>query len=116
MVQYVLELGNVEPTSKIMMRLFGHYPDLAQQKFSSNVVEKCLKLGGAPELKELREKVILELLSSPMLPRLLQVCFFSRSWFNLTFFPPSCSPPLCVAISCMRYLLVNYPVIISPLR
>ncbi len=29
-----------------MRGLGGHFPELAQQKFSSNVVEKCLKLPG----------------------------------------------------------------------
>ena len=72
MVQYVLELGHVEATATIMKQLYDHYPDLAQQKFSSNVVEKCLKLGG-PGLAECRERVIRELMLSPQLPRLLQV-------------------------------------------
>ena len=71
-VQYVLELGHPEATAAIMRQLCGHYADLAQQKFSSNVVEKCLKLGGSG-LAELRERVIRELLSSPVLHRLLQV-------------------------------------------
>jgi hypothetical protein len=70
-VQYVLELGHVEAMAAIMRQLCGHYADLAQQKFSSNVVEKCLKLGG-PGLAELRERVIRELLTSPLLHRLLQ--------------------------------------------
>ena len=72
MVQYVLELGHPEATAAIMRQLCGHYADLSQQKFSSNVVEKCLKLGGSG-LAELRERVIRELLSSPVLHRLLQV-------------------------------------------
>ena len=71
-VQYVLELGHAEATSAIMQQLCGHYPELAQQKFSSNVVEKCLKLGG-PALADMRERVINELIDSPLIPRLLQV-------------------------------------------
>ena len=71
-VQYVLELGHVEATATIMRQLYDHYPEQAQQKFSSNVVEKCLKLGG-PGLAECRERVIRELMVSPLLPRLLQV-------------------------------------------
>ncbi len=55
-----------------MDKLMGHYSDLAQQKFSSNVVEKCLKLGG-PSLAEARERVIRELVASPVMARLLQV-------------------------------------------
>ena len=71
-VQYVLDLGQGEATGCIMKQLEGHYPELSQQKFSSNVVEKCLKLSG-PNLADARERVIREILSSNMLPRLLQV-------------------------------------------
>ena len=46
-VQYVLELDIADASMAVMNNLFGHYADLAQQKFSSNVVEKCLKLGGS---------------------------------------------------------------------
>ena len=70
-VQYVLELGHPEATTAVMLQLCGHYAELAQQKFSSNVVEKCLKLGG-PSLADMRERVIRELIASPLLPRLLQ--------------------------------------------
>ncbi len=77
-VQYVLELGHVEATATIMRQLYGQYPELAQQKFSSNVVEKCLKLGG-PGLAECRERVIRELMVSPLLPRLLQVSS-AKTW------------------------------------
>ena len=55
-----------------MEKLLGHFADLSQQKFSSNVVEKCLKLTGT-ELVELRERIVREIIQSPMLPRLLQV-------------------------------------------
>jgi Pumilio-family RNA binding repeat len=71
-VQYVLELGHPEASAQIMQQLFGHYAELAQQKFSSNVVEKCLKLGG-PGLNECREAVIRELMASPQMGRMLQV-------------------------------------------
>eukprot|EP00798_Chlamydomonas_sp_ICE-L_P020344 gene20344-27106_t len=47
----------------------GKFPELAMQKFSSNVVEKCLKLSGVDAE---REEMITELMSSPMLLRLLQ--------------------------------------------
>ena len=82
-VQYVLELGHPEATAAIMRQLCGHYADLAQQKFSSNVVEKCLKLGGSG-LAELRERVIRELLSSPVLHRLLQVTLMLNPSLNLS--------------------------------
>ena len=76
-VQYVLELGQPEATGAVMRRLLGHYAELAQQKFSSNVVEKCLKLGGA-SLHELRATIIRELMTSPLLPCLLQVRGFAQ--------------------------------------
>lgn len=69
MVQYVLELGNSESTSQVMQQLRGHYPELAQQKFSSNVVEKCLSLGPL----EQREAAVREIIASQELGRLLQV-------------------------------------------
>lgn len=68
-VQYVLELGRQESSQAIMHRLQGHYAELAMQKFSSNVVEKCLKLGG---LDDNRERIVREIMLSPGLPRLLQ--------------------------------------------
>ena len=71
-LQYVLELGQVHTNGAIMGNLIGHFPDLSQQKFSSNVVEKCLKLS-ASELQELQEHIVRELITSPLLPRLLQV-------------------------------------------
>ena len=45
-VQYVLELGQVEASQAVIATLSGHFAELSLQKFSSNVVEKCLKLGG----------------------------------------------------------------------
>ena len=58
----------------------GACPDLAfpppapppPSPCSSNVVEKCLKLGGAG-LNEQRDAVVAELMTSPNLARLLQV-------------------------------------------
>jgi len=68
-VQYVLDIGQTGPSGAIMESLMGHYGELSMQKFSSNVVEKCLKLGG---LEEVRNRVVRELTASPLLPRLLQ--------------------------------------------
>lgn len=68
-VQYVLELGQTESSRAVMEHLVGHYAELSMQKFSSNVVEKCLKLGCLdPE----RQVIIRELVTTPLLPRLLQ--------------------------------------------
>jgi hypothetical protein len=45
-VQYVLELGQSEASQAIITQLNSHFAELSMQKFSSNVVERCLKLGG----------------------------------------------------------------------
>jgi hypothetical protein len=45
-VQYVLELGQADASRACIRMLAGHLAELSMQKFSSNVVEKCLKLGG----------------------------------------------------------------------
>ncbi len=68
-VQYVLELGQASASGVIMRCLLGHYAELSMQKFSSNVVEKCLKLGG---MDTEREAIIREMVVSPLLARLLQ--------------------------------------------
>jgi len=47
-VQYVLELNMIpELATNIIIELKGNLAYLSKQKFSSNVVEKCLKLGDA---------------------------------------------------------------------
>jgi hypothetical protein len=51
-----------------MARLEGNYAFLSMQKFSSNVVEKCLKLG----VEEPRSRLVRELTTSPHLGQLLQ--------------------------------------------
>lgn len=51
-----------------MVRLEGSYAFLAMQKFSSNVVEKCLKLG----VEEYRGRLVRELTASSRLGQLLQ--------------------------------------------
>lgn len=71
-LQYVLDLGQQDVNGSIMEKLEGHFPELSQQKFSSNVVEKCLKLTGA-ELGDRREQIVQEIIKTPLLPRLLQV-------------------------------------------
>jgi len=70
-VQYILELGLPWASAEVMKRLLGHYSELAVQKFSSNVVEKCLKLGGSI-LDDTRAYVIKEIMLSPQLEWLIQ--------------------------------------------
>ena len=72
-VQYVLNLGLPWASALVMTRLGGSIAELSMQKFSSNVVEKCLKLGEAqPGLEERLEAIVVELTHSPALERLLQ--------------------------------------------
>ena len=67
-MQYILDLGMAWAVAEVIDRLDGNFVHLAMQKFSSNVVEKCLKLGG----DESRAKIIQELTSSTRLAQLLQ--------------------------------------------
>lgn len=77
MVQYVLELGHVEACQAVVASLRGNFSTLSLQKFSSNVVERCLKLGG---MDAEREDIVRELAEPVMLPRLLQVRARLRVW------------------------------------
>ena len=70
-LQYVLELEEVDTNDEIMSKLIGHFPELSQQKFSSNVVEKCLKL--TEKFHGMKKTIIEEIIGSQLLPRLLQV-------------------------------------------
>jgi hypothetical protein len=67
-VQYILDLKTAWSSTEVMVRLEGNYAFLAMQKFSSNVVEKCLKLGA----EEYRSRLVRELMTSPRLGQLLQ--------------------------------------------
>lgn len=67
-VQYILDLKQGWATTEVMSRLEGNYAYLAMQKFSSNVVEKCLKLG----VEEYRGRLVRELTQSSRLSQLLQ--------------------------------------------
>jgi hypothetical protein len=67
-VQYVLDLKTAWSSTEVMARLEGNYAFLSMQKFSSNVVEKCLKLG----VEEPRARLVRELMTSSHLGQLLQ--------------------------------------------
>ncbi|OEH79556.1 pumilio-family RNA binding repeat domain-containing protein [Cyclospora cayetanensis] len=60
-VQHVLRHDHARIGSAIIMQLRGHVRELSEQKFASNVVEKCLLLGDS----EQRAQVIGELLEDP---------------------------------------------------
>ena len=59
-VQYVLELKSIEVNKKIGQQLLGSLLTLGKEKFSSNVIEKCLE-HNSPEIKE---AMVLEILSA----------------------------------------------------
>jgi len=54
-------------SQKLIANLLGSITDLCTQKFSSNVVEKCLKVAGP----EIRKSMLVEITESEMLPQLL---------------------------------------------
>lgn len=67
-VQYVLDLKDPWATAVVLKQLMGNYEHLSVQKYSSNVVEKCLKLTKKDDFS----KIIQELLRSPLLSQILQ--------------------------------------------
>lgn len=67
-VQYILELGLPWASVEVISRLEGSFAHLAMQKFSSNVVEKCLKVA----TEENKAIIAKELVSSSGLGQLLQ--------------------------------------------
>jgi len=67
-VQYVLDLPYLAIHSGLIRRFSGHLLELSTQKFSSNVIEKCLIVGDGPT----RSWMISEILLNEGLPTLLQ--------------------------------------------
>ncbi|KAI3996748.1 hypothetical protein MKX01_041048 [Papaver californicum] len=66
-VQFILELEVPWATADALSQLDGNYGNLSMQKYSSNVVEKCLKYGG----EERRPRIIKELISNSCLDQIL---------------------------------------------
>uniref|UniRef100_A0A5B6YK23 PUM-HD domain-containing protein n=2 Tax=Davidia involucrata TaxID=16924 RepID=A0A5B6YK23_DAVIN len=67
-VQYVFGIHVPWATVDILDQLEGNYGDLSMQKYSSNVVEKCLKYAG----EERRPCIIQELINNPRLDQIMQ--------------------------------------------
>ncbi|XP_058099325.1 pumilio homolog 2-like isoform X2 [Magnolia sinica] len=59
-IQHVLERGKSHERSSIIKKLAGQIVQMSQQKFASNVVEKCLTFGGPME----RQILVNEMLGS----------------------------------------------------
>lgn len=68
--QHVLEHGKPHERSAIIEELAGKIVQMSQQKFASNVVEKCLAFGGASE----RQLLVDEMLGTTDENEPLQVC------------------------------------------
>lgn len=67
-MQYILDRDVPWATTKILDQLEGHYRFLSVQKFSSNVVEKCLKFSG----DERRGTIVNELINDSQFLEIVQ--------------------------------------------
>jgi hypothetical protein len=67
-VQYVLDLNDNRFIEAIVRQFLGNVSALSAQKFSSNVVEKCIRVADATG----RRAIIDELLNKQRLERLLR--------------------------------------------
>ncbi|KAK9110678.1 hypothetical protein Sjap_018738 [Stephania japonica] len=67
-IQYILELKIPFVTEKLTSQFRGNYVHLSVQKFSSNVIQKCLKVFD----QENQSEIIHELLSAPRFELILQ--------------------------------------------
>lgn len=70
-LQHVLEHGKPEERSAIINKLKGQIVQMSQQKFASNVVEKCLTFGTPEERQILVDEMLGSDENEP-----LQVCWF----------------------------------------
>jgi hypothetical protein len=66
-VQYIIEKENLSVSAKLASQFKGNYVNLSTQKFSSHVVEKCLRY-----VAESRPKIVQELLAFPHFDHLMQ--------------------------------------------
>ena len=67
-MQYLLESKHSSALTKFASQFEGKYQQLSAQKFSSNVVEKCLKVFTDSE----KAKIVFELLAVPQFELMLQ--------------------------------------------
>jgi hypothetical protein len=68
LVQHVLAIGDPETRRQLHLQLRGRYCSLSRQKFSSNVVEKCLAILEEPE----KQQIIGEFMNEAEIGALLQ--------------------------------------------
>ncbi|KAA8895705.1 armadillo-type protein [Sphaerosporella brunnea] len=70
-VQYILDLGEPTLSEPVILKFRGMICDLAKQKFSSNVIEKCIRVAEADTKKLLIE----EMISSGRIEDMLRDCY-----------------------------------------
>lgn len=70
-VQYVLDLNDSAYTESVTHQFLGHVCELSTQKFSSNVMEKCIRVAEP----SLRKQLVSELIESAGLEALLRDSF-----------------------------------------
>lgn len=73
LTQHVLEHGKPHERTIIIKELAGRIVQMSQQKFASNVIEKCLAFGGPEE----REFMVNEMLGTTDENEPLQVSFMA---------------------------------------
>jgi pumilio RNA-binding family len=73
LLQHVLEHGKPHERTAIIDKLIGQIVQMSQQKFASNVIEKCLAFGNPVE----RQILIGEMLESTTESEPLEVCILS---------------------------------------
>ncbi|KAI5398023.1 hypothetical protein KIW84_063722 [Lathyrus oleraceus] len=78
---HVLEHGKPEERSAIIKELTGQIVQMSQQKFASNVIEKCLCFGTAAE----RQAIVNEMIGSTDDNEPLQVCSTHHRCFFIPF-------------------------------
>lgn len=90
MLQHVLEHGKPEERTSIISKLMGQIVQMSQQKFASNVVEKCLSFGTPEE----RQTLVNEMIGTTDENEPLQVCYFLRCFFSSAYssLSKSCYP------------------------
>jgi len=105
-IQYVLDMNKHYVNVNIIRQLLPSVPDLACNKFSSNVVEKCLKLA-TPDLQQL---ILDELCNPAVVPQLLQDSYANyvlQTALNLA--NPDQHAQLCSATQPFMHLIRNSP-------
>ncbi|KAK6528666.1 hypothetical protein TWF694_003914 [Orbilia ellipsospora] len=67
-VQYILDLGEPDLAEPLIHKFLGRISELSMQKFSSNVIEKCIRVSE----KETRASMIKEIINPPELEKLIR--------------------------------------------